>query len=263
MGIRLMSATVAAVCGVVLAGVAAAQGLTTSHPIVGAWKLNPAKSTVGLTVTFTAAADGTMTMAWVAEKYSFRVDGKEYPAPSGASAAWTQKSPREWETVYRVQGKVDNVDRLSLSADGKTLTISTDRVVTKSKEELVLARTAGGPGLPGVWRTVRAAIDSTAEYSVANGRLTARIEPSGERWTGPLDGKDYAVTSAPTLPPGVTWAGQQAGPRAIKFVLKIKGTPVQFATLTVSPDGKTLEIVQINGATETATDRNRLIFERR
>jgi hypothetical protein len=46
-------------------------------------------------------------------------------------------------------------------------------------------------------------------------------------------------------------------------VLKIKGTPTQFATLSVSPDGKTLEIVQIIGATETAPDGNRLIYERR
>ena len=65
---------------------------------------------------------------------------------------------------------------------------------------------------------MRAAVDSTAEYSVANDRLSARIEPTGERWTGPLDGKDYPTASAPTS--GVTWAGQQAGPRAIKFVLK-------------------------------------------
>jgi hypothetical protein len=49
----------------------------------------------------------------------------------------------------------------------------------------------------------------------------------------------------------------------MKFVLKLKGTPLQFATLTVAPDGNTLGIVQINGATETAPDRNRLIFERR
>ena len=46
------------------------------------------------------------------------------------------------------------------------------------------------------------------------------------------------------------------------------GLSIASATLAdgggaASYDGKTLEIVQINGATEAAPDRNRLIFERR
>jgi hypothetical protein len=190
MAMRLTSVAVAAVFSVVLPGMAAAQGLPASHPIVGAWKLNPARSTVSLTIGITAAADGAMTMTWAGQKYSFRMDGKEYAVPGDSTAAWTQKSARQWETVYRLRGKVDNIDHISLSADGKTLTIDTDRVATKSKEQPILERGSGGPGLPGVWKTVSAAADSTATYSVQNGRLSAHIEPSGERWTGPLDGKD-------------------------------------------------------------------------
>jgi hypothetical protein len=259
----MRSVVAAAVCMAGLVGViVAAQGSLAKHPIVGKWKLNAAKSTVGVTLEFSGAPDATMTMAWAGQKYTFKMDGKDYPAPFDSSAAWTQKGAGQWDAVYKVRGKVDNTDHISLSADGKTLTVRTDRVASKTPEELVFQRVSGGPGLAGVWKSVRAAADATAEYAVNGDKLVAHIEPSGERWTGPLDGKDYPVAAGPSIPRGETWAGRQDGPRTIKFVLRLNGMPVQYATLTVLPDGKTLEIVQINGATESAPNRNRLIYER-
>jgi hypothetical protein len=262
MGMRSISSAVA-MCGVMLAGVVAAQGALTGHPIVGSWKLNAAKSTLGFTLTFAALPNGAMTMGWSDQKYSFKIDGKEYPLPVDTTATWTQKGANQWEAVYKVKGKVDNIDQISLSADGRTLSVHTDRVILKTKEDVVFERVSGGPGLAGTWRATRGAADSTVDYTATGNELSVRIEPSGERWRGPLDGKDYTATAGPGIPGGVTWAGRREGPRAIKFVLKRNGKPIQFATLTVSPDGKTLEVAQINGATEASTERNRLIFERR
>lgn len=259
---RMRPAAAAAVCTAVLVGVVAAQSPLAKHPIVGRWKLKPAESTVGTVLTFTNGANGSMTMAVGSLKYTFKIDGKEYPVPADTTATWTQKGTNQWETVYKLQGKVDNTDRISLTPDGKTLAIYTDRVQPKAKEEMVLQRVSGGPGLAGVWRTTLAAFDQTVDYSVTGDKLSAHVEPGNERWTGPLDGKDYPIAPTPGLPASITWAGRQDGPRAIKFVIKDKGTPIQFATLTVLPDGKTLEIIQINGATEASPERNRLIFER-
>jgi len=252
----------AALCTAVLVGVVAAQGQLARHPIIGHWKLNAAKSTVGVTLDFSSAPDGTWSMAWGGQKYTFKMDGKEYPAPFDSTATWTQKGTGQWDAIYKVRGRVDNTDHMSLSADGKTLTVRTDRVASTTPEEVVFQRASGSQGLGGLWRAVRAAAESTAEYTVTGDNLSAHIEPSGEHWTGPLDGKDYPVAPGPSIPRGMTWAGRQDGPRAVKFVLRLNGTPVQFATLTVLPDGKTLEIIQINGATESAPERNRLIYER-
>ena len=260
---RMRSAAAAAVCTAVLVGGVAAQGSLAKHPIVGSWKLNAAKSTLGFTLTFATAPNGAMTMAWADQNYTFKADGKEYQVPVDTTATWTQKGANHWETVYKLKGKVDNIDQIALSADGRTLTIDTDRLSTKTKEHVVYARTSGGPGLAGVWKATQGAADSTLEYSVAGDKLSLLIEPSGERWSGPLDGKDYPGTTAPGDPGGLTWAGRQDGPRTIKFLVKRNGKPIHFATLTVSADGKTLEVGQINGATEASQDRNRLIFDRR
>jgi hypothetical protein len=131
---RSSCVAVAAVCAGFVASLGA-QGSLATHPIIGQWKLNPARSTVGVALDFSAAPDGTMTMAWAGQKYTFKMDGSEYPAPFDSSAAWTQKGAMQWEAVYKVRGKVDNTDHVSLSADGKTLTIRTDRVASKAAEE--------------------------------------------------------------------------------------------------------------------------------
>src|ERR1043166_248067 len=134
---RMRSGVAAAVCTAVLAGVVAAQGPLAKHPIIGQWKVNAAKITISTVVSFTPAVNGSMTMAVGSLKYTFKIDGKEYPVPADTTATWTQNGPNQWVAVYKLQGKVDNTDQISLSADGKTMTIRTDRVPTKTKEELV------------------------------------------------------------------------------------------------------------------------------
>ena len=46
-------------------------------------------------------------------------------------------------------------------------------------------------------------------------------------------------------------------------MLKEKGVPFHYATLTASADGRTLQINQVHGATAEAPERSRLIYERR
>src|SRR6476469_1342056 len=106
-----------AVVSVALVASAGAQGSLAKHPIIGQWKLNPAKSTVNTTITLAPAASGSMTMAWSNVTYTFKIDGKEYPVPVDTTATWTQKGANRWETVYKVKGMVDNIDQISLSAD--------------------------------------------------------------------------------------------------------------------------------------------------
>ena len=86
-----MRLAAAAVCTAVLVGVVAAQGSLAKHPIVGVWKLNAAKSTVGIRLEFASAPDGTWSMTWAGQKYTFKMDGKDYPSPFDSTAAWTQK----------------------------------------------------------------------------------------------------------------------------------------------------------------------------
>ena len=58
--------------------------------------------------------------------YSFRTDGKNYAMPSGNVAIWRQTGPNSWTTEYRkIDGKLLSSDTWKLSADGKTLSVTT------------------------------------------------------------------------------------------------------------------------------------------
>ncbi|HEY7498215.1 MAG TPA: hypothetical protein VH740_06870 [Vicinamibacterales bacterium] len=131
----------AAVCAAMLtiAGALAAQA---NDPIVGTWTLNSAKSTYkpgpapksatvvvepagkGIKVAVDAVnADGTP-MKW---GYTTMRDGKDVPVtgnPAYDTAATTMTTPSEGTTVYKKGGKTVATSKMSIAADGKTLTIN-------------------------------------------------------------------------------------------------------------------------------------------
>jgi hypothetical protein len=135
MGIALVGVGVA-----VLAAPAGAQ--TAPDPIVGIWRLDVAKSTYkpgpapkSATVTVTPAGKG-IKIAVVAQgqdgtpaAWGFTTDrdGKDVPVtgnPAYDTAASTQASPNAGTTVYKKGGKAVTTTKMSISADGKTLTLT-------------------------------------------------------------------------------------------------------------------------------------------
>jgi hypothetical protein len=122
--------------------VATVAGAQTADPVVGTWKLDVAKSTYkpgpapksatvlvepagkGIKVSVDAvSADGSPS------KWGFTTqrDGKEVPVtgnPVYDTATTTQESPTAGTTVYRKGGKVVVTTKLAVSADGKTMTLT-------------------------------------------------------------------------------------------------------------------------------------------
>jgi hypothetical protein len=122
--------------------VAAAAGAQTADPVVGTWKLDVAKSTYkpgpapksatvvvepagkGIKVSVDAVgADG------APSKWGFTTqrDGKEVPVtgnPMYDTATSTQASPTASTTEYKKGGKVVMTTKLAVSADGKTMTLT-------------------------------------------------------------------------------------------------------------------------------------------
>ncbi len=76
-------------------------------PYAGKWKINFAQSDFGET-TVTIARTGSGQMQYTADglSYTFRVDGKDYPALLGQTAAWKQIDKTTWETSTKLDGKV-------------------------------------------------------------------------------------------------------------------------------------------------------------
>jgi len=255
------------VCAVSCLGtsVASAQPALSNHPIVGSWQLNVARSTgadVRLVVTVGPSGQVDMTMMGLSAR--FRLDGKEHPT-FGLLATWAQVGPRAWDAVVKDQGKTTSIDHYVLSANEEMLTITTE-IPERPKgaaETLVLTRASGGPGLAGVWHGKRSVGDAVAEYAIENGQLRIHLSPFEERWQGRLDGKDYEWWTAGTKPGQLSAAGRLVDSRTISFVLKEKGVAFHFATLAVSVDGRTLQIDQVHGASSDASERSRLVYERR
>jgi hypothetical protein len=132
---------------VVIAGLAAltvgvAARAQTPDPYVGTWTLDVAKSSFkpgpapksttvvaeaagkGLKVSVDAVgADGTP-MKW---GYTTMRDGKDVPVtgnPNYDTVAWTQHTPTTVTAEYKKGGKVVTTSKTSVSADGKTVTLT-------------------------------------------------------------------------------------------------------------------------------------------
>jgi hypothetical protein len=128
----------------IVAAVVVAAGATGAQtdPIIGTWKLDTAKSSFkpgpapksatvlveaagkGIKVSVDAVnADGT-TLKW---GFTTLRDGKEVPVtgnPMYDTATTTQDSPTAGTTVYKKGGTTVVTSKLALSADGKTMTLT-------------------------------------------------------------------------------------------------------------------------------------------
>ena len=137
------SALIASALVTTLCIVAAAQ---TPDPGLGTWKLNAAKSkfTPGpspksLSVTFSAAGAGVKAVidgvgpdgAKVHWEYTANFDGKPHPVTGNADGDMviaTRVNPTTVETRYTLKGKPTTTNTRVVSADGKTLTVTSTGV---------------------------------------------------------------------------------------------------------------------------------------
>lgn len=227
--------------------VLAACALTAAEsPFAGKWKFNPGKSDFGeATVTFTHNPSGEMQVTADGQSYTFKTDGKDYPAFFGSTAAWKTIDANTWETTGKLNGKVTSVDTTRLSPDGKTLTMESKGTRPNGEafdDTTVYQRVSGTAGIAGKWKTknIKSSSPESIEF-VPEGAdaITMNIPAQNATCKAKFDGKDYPV-SGPQMPPNFTMAVKKAGPRSLDMTMKTNGKPVFTSTYTVSADGKSL-----------------------
>jgi len=235
------------------------------HPYIGKWKMNPAKSDLGeTTVTYEQLASGELQATAAGESYKFRIDGKDYPAVFGTAVAWKAMGPTSWQMDSKVKGAVVSTDTLTLSPDGKTLTVNTRGTKPngeKMNDTVVAERVSGGPGLAGKWKTknMKSAAPSVLEFAASGSDgLAMKIVDQEITCQGKLDGKDYPC-SGPTLASGWTAAFANATARGLDATLKTNGKVVFKLSYSVSADGKTLTE---NGTATGANERTKIVYDR-
>ena len=93
-------------------------------PYIGKWKLNQAKSQLtGETLSIEKTADGEVHFRQGDRDNIFKLDGKEYPQPSGPTVAVKVADPNTWDVVVKVNNKVTSNQHLSVSGDALSATI--------------------------------------------------------------------------------------------------------------------------------------------
>jgi hypothetical protein len=245
---------------ILLAVLAAAVSLAAADlPWVGQWKINVAKSNFGeWTVTYAAAGPGEMQWTEDGKTTKFKMDGKDYPDLWGGTAAWKQLDASAWETISKVKDKVVSTDVSRLSADGKTLTVTSKGTRPNGKafeNEYVFARVSGGPGLPGKWKSDKVSYSAPSLVEMTafdTDGLTLRVVDAGATWSAKFDGKDNPV-KGPSVPDGFTVALKRTGPRSFDYVQKHNGKEIYKGTNTVSADGKTVTVVDTAVGTSEKT----------
>jgi hypothetical protein len=215
-------------------------------PYMGKWKLNPAKSDFGEeTMTFTQTASGEMQFTAEGQSYTFKTDGKDYPAMFGTTAAWKQIDASTWQTTEKMKDKVLGVDTTKLSADGKTLTMESKGTKPNGEafdDTTVYSRVSGTSGIAGKWKTKNVKISAPGVMELTpNG-------PDGLTWNSvdqhatcasKFDGKDYPC-SGETFGPGFTFVIKKTGASSFEGAVKHDGKTLWMSTYTVSADGKTM-----------------------
>jgi hypothetical protein len=251
-------------CGAFIAAAVTALGAA-DPPYAGKWKMNPAKSDFGeTTVTYAQLASGEMQSTAEGQSYKFSLDGKDSPAPFDSTAAWSSLSTNSWQTIWKLNGKVLTTDTLTLSTDGKTLTVHSKG--TKPNGEpidttVVSERVSGGPGLAGKWKTKNLKSNSPSVLELTpsgSDGLTFKIVDMGLVCDSKLDGKDYPCTG-PTLSAGWTIALASAGPRSFDMTVKNNGKLLYKVAYTVSADGKTLTET---GSSTATNEKVKVVYDR-
>lgn len=230
---------VALLCGMTGFAVAA------ENPWVGTWKLDTSKSHfTGDTFTYSKGANGMMHYTdGSTVSYDFGIDGKEYKTPYDRTTTWTAAGTNAWDSVSKMNGKVLANSHRELSADGKTLTITSSGTKPDGsafKDLTVYTRVTGTKGLEGKWRSTKVEISAPDSYVIAE------TSPGMYKWTipgykasfeGKADGTDHTL-SGPTIPSGLTLSWKQVSPMKMMYTEKLNGKPDAIGVQTMAADKK-------------------------
>lgn len=263
---RLVLAVTVALMAAGGTGTAQRETATPGWRFLGRWKANSAKSDMkGSVITFTAAASGEMTISYQGTKATFKIDGQERPAPLGTMTAWTQTGPRNWRTVWKMAGTVNNIDTWALSADGKTLTMDTEYLLPKAmRATAVFTRQSGGPGLPGVWKAETVQTDALELEMTAKDARTIQVAmlSVGGTATTRIDGTAAPMTGPATMvPPGMTVAVKVIDNNSFDLTVRMDGKRLSTARYKVSADGRSM-VADAIGSPDSTPEKATFVFDR-
>jgi hypothetical protein len=121
------------------------KGPAGSHAISGSWRMGKMESLSenALSVTFKVTGDSMTMTNPTGQSYTAKMDGTEapYKGDPGTSSVMVKKmGPNSLEETDKRDGKVISVERMTVSADGKTMKIVADDKLHGTQSEFTLAK---------------------------------------------------------------------------------------------------------------------------
>jgi hypothetical protein len=183
---------------------------------------------------------------------SREADGKEHKvttSPYYDAATVNEVNDHTVEINSKINGKPSGTNKMMVSDDGKTLTTEWSFVSEsgqtgsgKYTSERIGEAPAGANKVSGTWQPnkVEDASESVSviSYKVAGDEFSMS-DKTGDSYTAKLDGKDYPYKGDP----GVTSVSlKKIDANTIEETDKRKGKPIYVSRMTVSADGKTMQI---------------------
>ncbi len=107
-----------------------AAGPSGSHAVSGSWRTQKLASEKALTITIKSSSDGlAMSLPELGSSYDAKFDGKDYPIkgdPNLTTVSLTKINDRSIDETGKRDGKIVTVSHMTVSADGKTMTIKSE-----------------------------------------------------------------------------------------------------------------------------------------
>ena len=216
------------------------------NPFAGTWKLDPAKCAAsGLTLTYTKLENGSWHFtADDGTNFDIGFEGKEYNVGGGFTISQTMDGGNAWNSIWKLKGKVTSNDRGQISSDGKTLTLTQNRVRPDGSTGTsvgIFTRVSGTAGPAGSWKLAKETCEVYTRViaSTSEGVMRWEIPENKQVTEGKLDGSDLPV-AGPEVPPGQTEAITVVSPTKVSYTSKMGGKATVMGTRTISADGKIL-----------------------
>lgn len=231
----------------------------------GTWKIDLDKGTMDSKPRVYELKGDTFSCVSCDPKVTIAADGKDQKisnSPYIDSESATVVNPHTVELVGKKDGKVAFREKLMVSADGKTMTenyeghpeASSEPVMATGLYSRVGEPQTGAGAVSGSWKLDKwesASANALTFVYASNGDNLSYKANTGESYTAKMDGKDYPFHGDP----GMTSVDvKKINDDTIQETYKRDGQIVGMARMTVSPDAKSLTIVNQDlrrGTTDT------------
>jgi hypothetical protein len=249
---------------VVAASVVTGAARAANEPFVGAWKLNPSRSTLTDQMKVESVGGNRYAFDFGVGTETVAADGTDQPGYGGTTLAVTVEGPDSWKVVRKKDGHVILTAKWKLSADGSTLSDDFTSFApdgSASSLKYVYQRTTATSGFAGTWESMSVTVNFAFVLKIepyAGGGLSL-VSPSSDKPKDlRFDGKDYPNIGA-RASPGSTYSARRVNARTLEMTDKLDGKVVDTQRMALSSDLRTLTLTVHKTGTRTPSV---IVFER-